>query len=173
MRYRGGMTPTARPLSAAETAAAKELLRSAPFACIAMVEPGGPYVVPLNFAYAEDRGGPAGELRGTIYLHTGQGRKTEALAADPRVCLSVTDCVAYNQGNSPCADGFSFQSLLVWGDAHLIEDGSRREAALGAIVAKYDPGATGASFDEAVLARTLIYEVIIQTAAFREQPRRQ
>ena len=173
MRYRGGMTPTTRPLSGAETVAAKELLRSTPFAYLAMAEPGGPYLVPLNFAYAEDEGGPPGVLHGSVYFHTGEGRKTEALAADPRVCLSVTDCAAFQQGDSPCADGFSFRSLLVWGDARLIEDGSRRETALRAIVAKYDAGAAGAPFDEAVLARTLVYEVAIETAGFRERPRRQ
>ncbi len=166
------MTPTTRPLSAAETAAAKELLHSAPFVHLAMVEPGGPYVVPLNFAYAEDDGHRAGELRGRIYFHTGEGRKTEALAADPRVCLSVTTCVAFHQGDNPCADGFSFQSLLIWGDARLIENAGPREGALRAIVAKYDPGATGAPFDEVVLARTLIYEVTIKRADLRERPRR-
>jgi nitroimidazol reductase NimA-like FMN-containing flavoprotein (pyridoxamine 5'-phosphate oxidase superfamily) len=172
MRYRGDMTPTARPLSGTETAAAKQLLRSAAFAHLAMVEPDGPYVVPLNFAYAENEGGPAGELHGRVYFHTGEGRKTDALAADPRVCLSVTDCVVFHQGDSPCADGFSFQSLLVWGDARLIEEGDRRETALRAIVGKYHPEAAGAPFDEAVLARTLIYEVAIESAGFRERPRR-
>ncbi len=81
------------------------MLRDAPFAYLAMVEPGGPYVVPLNFVYVA--GGPAQQLDGRIYFHTGEGRKTEALAADPRVCLAVTAGAAFDQGDSPCADGFS------------------------------------------------------------------
>lgn len=170
MRYRGVVTTTVRPLSAAQTAAAKELLRSAPFAHVAMVEPDGPYVIPLNFVFVE--GGDDLE-RGHIYFHTGEGRKADALAVDGRVCLAVTDCVAFHQGDSPCADGFTFRSLLVWGDAQLLQDEDRREAALRAIVEKYDHGAAEAPFNEAVLARTLLYEVAIEAAGYKERLPRQ
>ncbi len=170
MRYRGAMDPTARPLSSADTAAAAKLLRDAPFAYLAMVEPGGPYVVPLNFVYVP--GGPTQQLDGRIYFHTGEGRKTEALAADARVCLAVTAGAAFDQGDSPCTDGFSYQSLLVWGQARQIHDGDRRETALRAIVAKYDPAAAGAPFGEADFAQTLLYEVIIEAAGYKEQPAR-
>jgi uncharacterized protein len=166
MRYRGGMDATTRPLSSADAAAAEELLRDAPFAYLAMVEQGGPYAVPLNFAYVGGRG----DLDGRVYFHTGEGRKTEALAADPRVCLAVVVGVAFDQGDSPCADGFSYRSLLVWGPARRIEDRDRRETALRAIVAKYDPAAAEAPFGEADFAGTLVYEVFIEAASYKQQP---
>jgi nitroimidazol reductase NimA-like FMN-containing flavoprotein (pyridoxamine 5'-phosphate oxidase superfamily) len=174
-------------LSSAEIVKAREILRTAPLAYLAMVEPDGPYVIPLNFVYAEDDGGagpkglsaastaPAPEpgqvagLGGRIYFHTGDGRKAKDLAADPRVCLAVTDCVAFHQGDSPCADGFSFRSILVWGDARLLEDENRREAALRTILAKYDQGAAETPFNEAVFARTLLYEVVIEAAGYKER----
>ena len=168
MRYRGDMDTTTEPLSNADAAAAEELLRDAPFAYLAMVEPDGPYVVPLNFAYVGGEGG----LDGHIYFHTGEGRKTEALAAHPRVCLAVTGRVAFDQGDTPCADGFSYRSLLVWGPARRIEDRHGREAALRAIVAKYDPAAAGAPFGEADFAQTLIYELVVEAVGYKEQPAR-
>lgn len=174
MRYRGDMKTAKRPLSSAETAAAQELLRDASFAYLAMVETAGPYVVPLNFVYVEGPGAPSAPsatgLDGRIYFHSGEGRKSETLAADPRVCLALTAGVAFDQGDRPCADGFSYRSLLVWGQARRVEDQDGRETALRAIVAKYDPAADGTPFGEEDFAQTLIYEVIIEAAGYKQQP---
>lgn len=190
MRYRGSMDRTPEPLSDLQAAAAVELLREAPFAYLAMVEPEGPYVLPLNFAYVEDdapapRAGagperpvsgrparPAGgqPLAGRVYFHTGEGRKTAALAADPRVCLAVTSGVAFSQGGNPCGDGFLFRSLLLWGRARRIDDPAGREAALRAIVAKYDPDAAAKPFGRAVYARTILFEMTIEAAGYKQRP---
>lgn len=171
MRYRGDMESIPGPVSSAHAAAAKELLRDVAFAYLAVVEPGGPYVVPLNFVYVAPAPDSTG-LDGRIYFHTGEGRKTDALAADPRVCMAFTAGASFDQGDSPCADGFSYRSLLVWGQARRLEDAGRREAALRAIVAKYDPGAAEVPFGEADFAQTLIYEVIIDAASYKEQAAR-
>jgi nitroimidazol reductase NimA-like FMN-containing flavoprotein (pyridoxamine 5'-phosphate oxidase superfamily) len=110
-------------------------------------------------------------LDGRLYFHTGEGRKTAALAADPRVCLALASGVSFEQGGTPCADGFSYRSLLIWGRAQRLEAPELRELALRAIVSKHDPGALDAPFDDAVLGRTVIYEVTIKTASYKEQPR--
>ena len=57
------------------------------------------------------------------------------------------------------------------GRAILLEDAAGREAALRAIVAKYDPGAAGAPFDEAVLAETLVYAVVIESMSYKQRAR--
>jgi hypothetical protein len=169
-------------LSDEQAAAAIRLLREAPYAHLAMTEAEGPYVLPINFAYEEAAGtGPgapaapkpraeAGPLAGIIYFHTGEGRKTAALDADPRVCLAVTGGAAFIQGDSPCRDAFSYRSLLVWGRVRRIEGAAAREAALRAIVAKYDPGAAGMPFGEKDFARTLLYEVTIEAASYKQEP---
>ena len=176
MRYRGGMDSDPNRLSGAEAAAAVELLHEAPFAYLAMVEAGGPYVLPLNFAYVDGRAGPptdetprAGSLAGRVYFHTGEGRKTAALAADPRVCLAVTTGTAFHQGGTPCGDGFTFRSLLLWGQARRIDDPAQRETALRAIVAKYDPGAAALPFGETVYARTVLFTMTIEAAGYKER----
>jgi nitroimidazol reductase NimA-like FMN-containing flavoprotein (pyridoxamine 5'-phosphate oxidase superfamily) len=200
MRYRGSMIMT-RPLSPMEAAAARQLLSETVYAYLAVVEPQGPYVVPLNFVYVEPpAAGPAtgraevdaepataaapaaaaeeaeavrrgaGVLPGSIYFHTGKGRKTAALSADPRVCLAVTGGVAFRQGNSACGDAFSYRSLLLWGRARGVEDATARETALRAIVAKYDPEKSAAPFGEADFAQTLLYEVTIEMASYKQEP---
>ncbi|OFW61095.1 MAG: hypothetical protein A2133_00495 [Actinobacteria bacterium RBG_16_64_13] len=140
-----------------EQRSAEEVLQKAPFAFLAMSSSAGPYVVPVNFAYASGR----------ILFHTGAGKKTDALAADARVCVAVTSDETFDQGPSPCKDGYSFRSVLAEGDAHLLENPEEREKALHVIVAKYDPGAAGLPFDEAVLARTLVYAVAIERLSYR------
>ena len=149
----------------------EELLHQAPFAFVAVVDKSGPYVVPMNFAY--DPGDPSapGTAADRLLLHTGAGRKTAALAEDPRVCVALTADAAYKQGPAPCDDGFAFRAVLVEGRAILLEDAAEREAALRAIVAKYDPGAAGAPFDEAVLAETLVYAVVIESMSYKQRPR--
>ena len=167
-------------LTGAEAAAAEELLHDAAFGYLAMVEPEGPYVLPLNFAYV-GAGGPGGSagprresgpLGGRIYLHTGEGRKTAALAANPRVCLAVTAGVAFQQGDNPCADAFSYRSLLLWGRMRRIEDRAEREIALRAIVAKYDPAAAAKPFGQADFAQTILFEMTIEAASYKQEPTR-
>ena len=143
-----------------------------------------PYAVPMNFAYepaAETAAAPcapregAGEDSpglGRLYLHTGEGRKSEALARNPRVCATIAADAAFDQGPDPCNDGFSFRSVLVEGRATLLEDRGRQEQALRAIVAKYDPGAVDTPFTEDALAETLVYAVSIEALSYKARPRR-
>jgi nitroimidazol reductase NimA-like FMN-containing flavoprotein (pyridoxamine 5'-phosphate oxidase superfamily) len=188
MRYRGPMEAT-RPLSPSEATAALRLLDDAVYASLAMAEPEGPYLVPINFAYVEPATAPGdadpataahhaqagrggtGSLPGRIYFHTGEGRKTAALAADPRVCLAVVGSVTFRRGGGPCADAFSYRSLLVWGRAQRLEDEAARQVALRAIVAKYDPAQSAVAFRERDFAQTLLYELTIDAASYKQEPR--
>ena len=187
MRYRGSMDDAMDLVFAAEKAAARELLHDAAFGYLAMVEPEGPYVLPLNFAYVDGEpgshlataapaskdGAQAGPLRGRIYFHTGEGRKTAALAADPRACLAVNAEVAFQRGNDPCSDSFSYRSLLLWGRMRRIEEPAERESALRAIVAKYDPKAAAKPFGQADFAQTILFELTIEAASYKQEPAHQ
>ncbi len=141
---------------------AEALLRDAPFAYLGVVDGGGPFVVPMNFAWV-----PAGPGFGLIYLHTGPGRKSAALAIDPRICLAIAGGAAFQQGATPCQDGFAFHSVIVEGQATLLADPAERETGLRAIVSKYDPAAAAEPLDDRLLARTLVYRVAIETLSYR------
>lgn len=176
MSYRANMAPTPEPsLSPADLASAKRMLAEVPFGYMAMVDRGAPYVLPLNFAYVpeSDESGSSRDLElglsGRIYFHTGKGRKTEALQADPRVCMAFTGRAAFERADSPCDEGFSFESLLIWGRARRLEDDADRQRGLRAIVKKYDPAKIDASFADDVFAGTLVYEVNIEAASCKER----
>jgi nitroimidazol reductase NimA-like FMN-containing flavoprotein (pyridoxamine 5'-phosphate oxidase superfamily) len=167
-------------LDARERECVNEVLRTAELAYVAMVEPAGPhgaarpYVVPMNFAYEPPVAAPAGTpaLQGRLLLHTGPGRKVEALARDPRVCVSVTSGEQLHLGATPCNDGYLYQSVMLEGRAVLLTDEPAREAALRAIVAKYDPDAIAKPFKPEVFATTLLYAVEVETMGFKERPKR-
>ncbi len=144
---------------------AEEVLLAAPVAFVAMVDGGAPYVVPMNFAYST-------ASPGRLYLHTGAGRKTQALADDGRVCIAVTAGEAFYRGATPCQDGFAYRSVLVEGRATLIQENDLREEALRTLVAKYDPAAAELPFRPDALAETLVYAVDIDALTYRQRPLR-
>jgi nitroimidazol reductase NimA-like FMN-containing flavoprotein (pyridoxamine 5'-phosphate oxidase superfamily) len=150
--------------TAKDQARAAYLLQEAPFACVAMIDGVQPYSVPMNFAYdaAAER----------LYFHTGPGRKSAALAEHHRVCVVVAADAAFDQGATPCSDGFTFRSVILEGSATLLGDRAEREAALRTIVAKYDPGAADMPFDGDILTQTLVYAVSAETISYKELPRR-
>jgi uncharacterized protein len=146
-----------------EHSAAAGLLRRALFASFAMIDGDRPYVVVLNFAYEAS---PA--PHGRLVFHTGPGRKSAALAANPRVCVTASAGERFHQGDAPCSDGYAFSSVVAEGTARLLEDRGERLDALRAIMVKYDRALADRPFDERVLAKTLVYEVRIEELGFRQ-----
>jgi nitroimidazol reductase NimA-like FMN-containing flavoprotein (pyridoxamine 5'-phosphate oxidase superfamily) len=157
-------------LSAQEWEKARELLIAAPFAFLALVDSGRPYAIPLNFAYlpGDTPARDAADSLGRLVFHTGPGRKTAALDADARVCVVATAGETFVKGSAPCKDGFGFRSVLVEGRAAVVTEDAERDLSLRAIVAKHDPEGATRPFDPAVLARTLVYAVDIETVSYRE-----
>jgi nitroimidazol reductase NimA-like FMN-containing flavoprotein (pyridoxamine 5'-phosphate oxidase superfamily) len=170
-----------------ERACVEQVLRAAPIAYVALVDataPDGlprPYVLPMNFAYQ-----PAGACaaaasapthpdtpapEGCVFVHTGPGRKVQALAGNPRVCISVTSQESLELGASPCDVGYLYQSVVLEGHAVLLADEAAREAALRMIVAKYDPAAADKPFKAKVLAKTILYAVEVDAIGFKERPK--
>ena len=162
------MTEETRPLSVQETAEARDVLESARIAHLAVAD-GGPYVIPICFAYECPEGS---EEWGRIVFHTGEGRKSRALAMDPRVCLAVVVDAAFDRGPGPCADAFAYRSVLVEGSAIRLEERAEREEGLRLIVGKYDPQATDLPFAEEDFQMTLVYSVTIRSLSYKQRSRR-
>jgi nitroimidazol reductase NimA-like FMN-containing flavoprotein (pyridoxamine 5'-phosphate oxidase superfamily) len=191
MRYRSEANPieevpamTSQPpestycpagLTPEEWARAEQVLIQAPFAFFSMIDRGRPYVVPMNYAYEQSPGGAApavarDAVAPRLIFHTGRGRKSAALAADPHICAAITTGETFVHGATPCADGYAFRSVLVEGSALPVTDDSERVCALRSLVAKYDPAATDHLFDQEVLGKTLVYELVIEKVGYREIP---
>ena len=84
---------------------------------------GQPYVVPVHFAFKDDY----------FFIYTTQGKKTEIISRNPRVCLQI-EAVEANT---------DWTSVIVFGEAQELVDESERSAAIAA-VAKVNPTLTPA-----------------------------
>ena len=82
-----------------------------------------PYVVPVHFAYQNGR----------IFVYTTEGKKSQIIGQNPRVCLQAEE-VVNNQ---------NWESVIVTGVAERITEPDEREAALSAIT-KVNPTLTPA-----------------------------
>jgi nitroimidazol reductase NimA-like FMN-containing flavoprotein (pyridoxamine 5'-phosphate oxidase superfamily) len=95
----------------------EQILAEEPTAFVACLSEGEPYVAPMSYVIDS----------GDVCFRTGRGRRTEALAANPRVCVAV----------SRSADDGSWQSVILWGEARLVEDPGRESEIIAGLLHKY------------------------------------
>jgi nitroimidazol reductase NimA-like FMN-containing flavoprotein (pyridoxamine 5'-phosphate oxidase superfamily) len=83
-----------------------------------VVSEGDPYVSPISYVV----------LEGAVCLRTGRGRRIDALKASPKVCIEVSE-VDNNTG--------SWESVIAWGEAEIVEDDGQARVVIAAILEKY------------------------------------
>lgn len=91
---------------------------------------GTPYVIPMNFGYANEE----------IYLHSGpEGKHIKLLGLSNRVC--VTFCsdrkLVYQHPDVACSYSMTSKSVLCKGAVTFIEDLSEKEVAMNFLMKKY------------------------------------
>jgi nitroimidazol reductase NimA-like FMN-containing flavoprotein (pyridoxamine 5'-phosphate oxidase superfamily) len=96
-----------------ETKQIQELLRRVQYGHLACTDGRKPYLVPIHFAYEQPY----------IYVYTTEGKKTEMIRHNPRVCLQLEDV----------KDNKNWSSVIIDGEAEELTDSSDREKALKAI----------------------------------------
>ncbi|MFH1160343.1 MAG: pyridoxamine 5'-phosphate oxidase family protein [bacterium] len=98
---------------------------------VAMVAPAGePYLVPMNFGYADD----------VIYLHSAQrGKKIDCLKKNPAVCINFTTdhALRYQSEQVACSWSMKYRSVLCYGKVEFIEDLEDKVQALNVVMKQY------------------------------------
>jgi nitroimidazol reductase NimA-like FMN-containing flavoprotein (pyridoxamine 5'-phosphate oxidase superfamily) len=109
------------------------LLRQEALGYLGLSADGQPYVVPLNYAYAE----------GKILFHCAlTGKKLDNIRANPRVCFSVgrqTGRVREHAGQDPC--NVDSDSVVCYGRARVVESVEERKALLDVFNRRFNPDA--------------------------------
>jgi nitroimidazol reductase NimA-like FMN-containing flavoprotein (pyridoxamine 5'-phosphate oxidase superfamily) len=122
---------------------------------------GYPMVKPLNYVY----------LDGRIYFHSARkGEKIEDISRDGRVCFEVDVPVGYIPGTkeNACAASYRYQSVIITGQARLVEDESERLRALRALMEKYQPQGGYGPFIPEKAALTAIVRIDVQRMTGKE-----
>ncbi len=98
---------------------------------LAMIDEDGlPYVIPMNFGYADDH----------IYLHSARtGKKIDILKNNPQVCVSFSTDHQLKWVNEEvaCSWGMKYRSVLAYGKVEFIDDFDAKEKALKIIMRNY------------------------------------
>ena len=111
----------------------EELLRAESIGYLGLSMNGTPYVVPLNYSYAEGR----------IIFHCAlEGRKLDFMKTNPLVCFTVgqkAGPVREHAGGTLCH--VDSDSVICYGTARIIEDLEERKIALNAFNRRFRPDA--------------------------------
>ncbi|MFA7341757.1 MAG: pyridoxamine 5'-phosphate oxidase family protein [Candidatus Methanomethylophilaceae archaeon] len=123
-------------------------------------EDGYPYGTPMDFVLLDDR----------VYFHgRGVGEKISNLKRDPRCCLTVHRC----HGHEVFQDGKRittvYDSVVLRGEASVLEDREYKERALLALCRKVVP--SYASVDDKAMEMTAVIEMrVVHASGKRHRP---
>lgn len=130
----------------------EDILQRAVVCRLAVCDGNLPYVVPLNFGYET----------GHLYFHSApEGRKIEALKANPNVCFEVDIDQEIVLGEHPCEWTARYRSVIGFGRARLLEDGEEKKKALDVILNHYAQGLF--EYAAGAIDRVAIVEVAIES----------
>jgi uncharacterized protein len=95
---------------------------------LALCQDGIPYVVPLNYGYAD----------GCLYFHSaGEGRKIDILRSNNTVSFTMYVDESLVESDTACKWGTKYRSVIGEGKAYLLDDKAEKEAALHIIMRHY------------------------------------
>ncbi|HEY5675052.1 MAG TPA: pyridoxamine 5'-phosphate oxidase family protein [Malonomonas sp.] len=119
---------------------------------LAMIAGDRPYVLPLNYGYAE----------GCIYIHSARkGKKLDCLRSNPQVCFEVSEVLQRVGGTRPCDWSTKFRSVVGEGTAHIIDERAEKIQGYDAIMAHF--GGPTRDYEEKHLSGSLIIRIDIET----------
>lgn len=113
---------------------------------------GYPYTVAVHFVW----------LEGCIYFHgLPQGEKLENIARCGKVCFTCDELTAIlDQGiTDPCKADAAYESVVIRGQAALVEEPEDKLRILRAIIGKYVPAMADAPIADAMLTGTAVVKI--------------
>lgn len=110
----------------------KRFLRRAPVGVLATCVQEQPYLSTRLFVYDEPQH--------AIYMHAAdQGRTLESIRANPQVCFTTFEMGRFVPAKKARNFGVEYESVVVFGQASLVEDEQEMIRALKQFMAKYAP----------------------------------
>jgi nitroimidazol reductase NimA-like FMN-containing flavoprotein (pyridoxamine 5'-phosphate oxidase superfamily) len=119
---------------------------------IAMLDGTEPYMVPLNYGYADN----------VIYMHSApEGRKIELLKANNWVCFEMEYAQEIIKQDEPCGWTTKYLSIIGYGNIEIITDLESKKKGLDIIMQKY--GYSGQSkYNEGSLSRMVLLQLKVE-----------
>jgi uncharacterized protein len=134
-------SPPRSALGAMNAEEAAAFLRAQTWGVLATGGPGGPYAVPVSYAWDGER----------ILLATGAGEKSRAIEAEPRVSLTVTEVDS----------GDRWRCVIVRGRARWLDEPLARVRALGTLARRQARQAGGLDVSPSAIRRLMDARVVV------------
>ncbi len=114
-------------------------------------ENGFPYIVPVHYVVHDEK----------IYIHgLIKGQKISNLIRNNKVGFEIDEPGAIIPDNeNPCDTNTVYRSVVILGNAKMIDDRTVKEEILRAVVEKYTPQLSHLSFPEKMMKATGIIEI--------------
>lgn len=106
----------------------ENIIRQSSVCHLAMSYENNPYIIPLNFGYAD----------GKLYFHcANEGMKLEYIEKNPRVCFSMILDKGLEINDRPCNWSQFYRSVIGWGTAKILQDLDEKRNALLVLMSHY------------------------------------
>ncbi len=116
---------------------------------------GSPYVIPVHFLYYNE----------AIYIHgLPNGQKVDNIGADSRVSMTVyeMESLLLDPNEEPCETNTKYESVIVSGEARLVDDQDHKKQVLAEIVKKYTPHLTEKEIPDNMVKSTAVIKIEMQ-----------
>lgn len=124
---------------------------------LAMNDGEYPYLLPLNYGYADNR----------LYLHCARkGKKLECLRSNPKVSFEVSEVTKRIGGGQACQWSTKFRSVLGYGTAHIVDEREEKIQGYDVIMTQFG-GPTG-NYDEKNLKGSLVIRIDIESMTAKQ-----
>lgn len=129
-------------------------LNEAFYGHLATVSNNQPYLVPVNYVYHQNH----------IYIHSApQGQKLNNIRENSRVCFEVSHSIRLLPGKKPCQFGVHYWSVLVFGQANILDDLNLKTTALKLFIKKYIHDNNLIPMDPDDIRKVTIIDISIET----------
>ncbi len=129
-------------------------LNEAFYGHLATVSNNQPYLVPVNYVIHQNH----------LYIHSAlQGQKLENIRENSRICFEVSHPLRLLPGKKPCQFGVHYWSVLVFGQASILDDLNLKIAALKLFIKKYNHDDNLAPMDSDDIQNVAIIDICIET----------
>jgi nitroimidazol reductase NimA-like FMN-containing flavoprotein (pyridoxamine 5'-phosphate oxidase superfamily) len=113
---------------------------------------GFPYVTPVHFIYSNKK----------IYVHgLVRGQKLDNIKNNPKVCFEIDKMEKFLLSEVPCDVNTKYVSVIILGEAKILNDEAEKIEVLKRIVEKYVPSLVGEDFPKNMLKATGIIELSV------------
>jgi len=114
-------------------------------------EDGYPYVIAMHFVYCN----------GNVYMHgLPKGQKIDNISSNPKACFEVDELLGLQPGDQTACDTEAiYNSVVLTGTAHILNDLERKREVLNGLVEKYTPQFAGMELPENMVKGTAVIEL--------------